>query len=74
MISETARYNESIGEWTIRGIAFAGNNVQEVSTTCVIRLPSLTHPHVIQKNPQTAHESESVDDELDLQHVYYTYK
>lgn len=31
MICESAKYSESVGEWTIRGIAFAGNNVHDVS-------------------------------------------
>ena len=31
MICSSAKYNESIGEWTVKGIAFAGNNVHEVS-------------------------------------------
>jgi hypothetical protein len=41
MISETAKYNESIGEWTIRGIAFAGNNVHEVNKNLPKRIDDI---------------------------------
>ena len=36
MIQERAQYNESLGEWQIRGVALAGNNfTQEVSLVTV---------------------------------------
>lgn len=76
MISETAKYNDSIGEWTIRGIAFAGNNVQEVSTfkAIVTNFLNSIQLFVSQKSPPTNQDTDTIDDELDLQHVYYTYK
>lgn len=30
MILEKSKYNDSIGEWQLKGIAFAGNNLQEL--------------------------------------------
>lgn len=33
MIQEASKYNESIGEWQIKNVAFTGNNMQKVSPT-----------------------------------------
>jgi hypothetical protein len=79
LITENAKYNESIGEWQLKGIAFTGNNVVHQQVTPVLHgflLLLLIIMYVaFQGNLDDGIEDDEEDDDyLHLDNVYYSYK
>lgn len=72
MIQEASKYNESIGEWQIKNVAFTGNNMQRVSKIWL--LLEEKSDGLRGQDSFDAMDQENLNDSQNFESVYLSYK